>query len=340
MKKIIVTGGLGYIGSHTVVELIQNNYFPIIIDNLYNTELFILDRIEQISNHKPDFYKLDILDTNNLIKIINKYDKIDGIIHFAAYKAVNESIQNPLKYYKNNVSGIISILEAMQLTAIENIVFSSSCTVYGQPDQLPVTENSPLQKAWSPYGETKQMSEDILRNYINSTKNSKAIALRYFNPIGAHLSAIIGEISKEKPSNLMPFISETAAGLRDELVIFGNDYSTHDGTAIRDYIHVSDLAEAHIKAIEYLFEQKDKFYDVFNVGTGNGYSVLDVLKSSQKAVQQPIKFRFEERRQGDIEQIWASCHKSNNILKWYPKYTLDQMTKSAIDWQFAYKKNN
>lgn len=336
--NIIVSGGLGYIGSHTVIELINNGYSPIIIDNLSNSEEIMLDRLFQITGKKLDFYQLDVRDYNSLENVVKKYDKIDGIIHFAAFKAVNESLQNPILYYDNNLNSLMRILELMDKNNIDSLVFSSSCTVYGQPDVLPVDENTPFKTAWSPYGHTKQISEDIINYFISSGKKIKAISLRYFNPVGAHSSGLIGELPKGVPNNLMPYLTQTVVGLREKLFVFGNDYDTNDGTAIRDYIHVSDLAQAHISALDYLSKQKNNYYDVFNVGTGIGYSVLDVINSAQKFVDEKINFEIVDRRAGDAEKIWASPEKANKELGWFPKFNLDDMTRTSIEWERNYRR--
>lgn len=338
--KILVTGGLGYIGSHTVIELINNGFIPIIIDNLSNSELFMLDRIQKITGIKPDFYKLDIRNYDKLNQIIKNYDKIDGVIHFAAFKSVNESVEKPLLYYDNNLNSLMKILEAMSENNIQSLVFSSSCTVYGQPDSLPVYESTPLKKAWSPYGNTKQISEAIIQDYISSGKSIKAIALRYFNPVGAHNSGLIGELPKGTPNNLMPYLTQTIVGLREKLYVFGNDYDTPDGTAIRDYIHVSDLANAHIDALKFIDRHSMHYYDIFNIGTGIGYSVLDVIKSAQKYIDTKINYEIVGRRLGDAEKIWACPDKANSVLNWYPKYKLDDMTQSAIRWEINYRNHS
>jgi len=336
--NIIVSGGLGYIGSHTVIELINNGFNPIIVDNLSNSERLMLDRLENITEKKLDFHELDARDLDGLERISTKYNKIDGIIHFAAFKSVNESLSDPLTYYDNNLNSLMKILELMDKRNIETLVFSSSCTVYGQPDKLPVDENTPFKTAWTPYGHTKQISEDIIKYFISSGKKIKAISLRYFNPVGAHPSGLIGELPIGIPNNLMPYLTQTVVGLREKLFVFGNDYDTHDGTAVRDYIHVSDLAQAHISALDYLNKQNESYYDVFNVGTGIGYSVLDVINSAQKFVEKKINYEIVGRRAGDAEKIWASPVKINKELGWYPKYNLDDMTRTSIVWERNYRR--
>jgi len=333
MKTILVTGGLGYIGSHTVVELLNNDYNVIIIDNLSNSELFILDRIGLITKKKPDFYELDVRNSVALNEIIRNYSSIDGIIHFAAFKAVNESINKPLEYYDNNLNSLISILRVIDENNLNNLVFSSSCTVYGQPDKLPVTEDTPFKEAWSPYGFTKQICESIIKDYSKTKNKFKAVSLRYFNPVGAHRSGLIGELPKGVPNNLMPYITQTAVGIRKELSVYGDDYNTPDGTAIRDYIHVSDLATAHLKALDYLWLQENKYYDEFNIGTGIGYSVLDVINSINKFIDKPLPYKIVEKREGDAEKIWALPDKANNILGWHPVYNLDDMTSTSLNWE-------
>ena len=331
--NILVTGGLGYIGSHTVVELIENNYEVIIIDNLSNSELFILDNIKKITGVKPKFYNEDLLDLNKTNDVINKHD-IDGVIHFAAFKSVSESIKYPLKYYRNNLLSLINILRSMVENNISNIVFSSSCTVYGQPDKLPVSENAPFKKADSPYSKSKQISEQIIEDFVNSNDNISSISLRYFNPVGAHDSGMIGELPIGIPDNLVPYITQTAAGIRDELSVFGNDYNTSDGTAIRDYIHIVDLAKAHLMAIKRLNNSKKKnIFEFFNVGKGTGFSVMDVINSFEKINNIKLKYSFRDRRDGDIEEIYSDVTKSKKILKWQAEKSLDDMMSSAWKWQ-------
>ena len=331
--KILVTGGLGYIGSHTVVELINNNYEVVIIDNLSNSELFILDNIESITGIRPIFYNQDLLDFIKTNQIFKK-EKIKGVIHFAAFKSVFESVRSPLKYYENNLLSLINILNSMNENNISNFVFSSSCTVYGQPDKLPVSESSPFKNAESPYAKTKQISEQIIKDFTNSHNNISSVSLRYFNPVGAHESALIGELPKGIPDNLVPYITQTAAGIREGLSVFGKDYNTHDGTAIRDYIHVEDLAKAHLKALNFLNDSEDKnIYEFFNVGTGIGYSVLDVINSFENVNNLKLNYSFEDRRDGDIEEIYSDVIKSKKILRWESEKSLDDMMSSAWKWQ-------
>jgi UDP-glucose 4-epimerase len=338
MQNIIVTGGLGFIGSHTVVELLNNNYNVIILDNLSNSEIFILDRIIKITNKKPIFIQVDVKDYIKISKLLDKYKPIDGVFHFAAFKSVNESVANPLMYYDNNINSLISIIRLMENFKIEKLVYSSSCTVYGQPNILPVTENSPFIKAWSPYGHTKQICEEIINSYINSNPIIKVATLRYFNPVGAHESGLIGELPKGIPNNLMPYLTQTALGIREFVNVYGNDYNTKDGTPIRDYIHIVDLAISHLKAYEYISNLDKSSNEIFNIGTGKGYSVLEVINSLNKWLDKPIKFKIVARRPGDVEQIWADPTKANQTLNWYPKYNLDDMTKTALNWEKNFRK--
>lgn len=336
--KILVTGGSGFIGSHTSVELIQQGYEVVIIDNLSNSEAFIIDRIEQITGIRPKFYQFDILDLGRLDGFFLENNDIAGVIHFAAAKAVGESVQIPLHYYRNNLLTMVNLLEVMVKYKIVNFVFSSSCTVYGQPDELPVTENAKVKPAVSPYGYTKQVNENILKDLIRSGANIKGIALRYFNPIGAHHSGLIGELPRGVPSNLMPFITQTAYGIREQLKVFGADYNTLDGSCIRDYIHVVDLAKAHIVAIERLIHGKNlNDYEMFNIGTGSGFSVFEVIKSFEKITGQKLNYKVVARRGGDIEKIWADTSKANNVLGWKAEKNLDEMTLSAWQWEQKYR---
>ncbi len=328
-KTIAVTGGLGFIGSHTVVELIEAGYSPVIIDNLSNSTLSVLDGIEKISGIRPTCYTLNVLETSELEAIFNTH-QVDAVIHFAAFKAVGESVLKPLDYYHNNVGGLISLLNAMKNTGRNQLVFSSSCTVYGQPQTLPVTENSPFSKAESPYGQTKKIGEEMLMDI--SKTGMKTISLRYFNPVGAHPSALIGELPLGIPNNLVPFITQTAAGWRKQLTVFGNDYQTHDGTCIRDYIHVVDLAKAHVKAIEYL-SKTEAMFTAFNIGTGQGLTVLEVIKAFEETTQIQLNYQIGLRRKGDIEKVWADSSKANAELGWEAKFDLHQMMRDAWKWQ-------
>ena len=300
-KKILVTGGTGYIGSHTTVELIEKGFEAVIIDNLYNSDASVIDRIQKITGVKPLLEVIDICDMDKLDKFIQKHQDISAIIHFAAYKAVGESVSKPLDYYHNNLGSLINILTVMKRYGIPNLVFSSSCTVYGQPEKLPVTEDAPLQPATSPYGNTKQICESIITDTAFSDRDLKAISLRYFNPIGAHPSALIGELPRGVPENLVPYLTQTGYGIREELKVFGDDYDTPDGSCIRDYLHVVDLAKAHVIAIKRLLENKNKTnYEVFNLGTGNGVSVLEAIKSFERVSGVKLKYKIVGRRAGDI----------------------------------------
>ncbi|MGI6717652.1 MAG: UDP-glucose 4-epimerase GalE [Bacteroidales bacterium] len=331
-KQILVTGGTGFIGSHTVVELQQSGYKVLIADNLSNSHIEVLDRIKKITGIKPEFEKIDLSDRETTLNFL-KNKKLCGVVHFAASKAVGESVQNPLLYYRNNLNSLMNILEGMIENHIDNIVFSSSCTVYGQPDILPVTENAPLKKALSPYGNTKAICEDIIDD-VAKISNIKGIKLRYFNPIGAHPSGIIGEYPQGIPNNLIPYITQTAIGKRECLSIFGNDYNTHDGTGIRDYIHVTDLAKAHVIAIDRLINNKNKNNtEIFNIGTGSGYSVLDIVKSFEKVNNIKINYKIAPRREGDIEQVWADTTFANEELGWKAKYNLDDMMRTSWLWE-------
>lgn len=333
MSKILVTGGTGYIGSHTVVELFNAGFEVVIIDDLSNSYREVVDNIELITGKRPDFYEFDLTDAAKTIDFFASHHEIAGVIHFAASKAVGESVEKPLKYYHNNLCSLINVLKGVEIASIKNIVFSSSCTVYGQADELPVTENSPIKKAWSPYGHTKQICEDIL---FASTAKMKinAILLRYFNPIGAHDSALIGELPIGIPGNLVPFITQTAIGKREILNVFGSDYNTPDGTAIRDYIHVVDLAKAHISALQRMLRNELKANpEVFNIGTGKGMSVLEVIKSFEKVSGVTLNFQFKPRRDGDIERVWADNTFAINTLKWTAEKSLDEMMLSAWKWE-------
>jgi len=339
MKKIIVTGGTGYIGSHTAIELINAGFEVIIIDNLSNSKPDVLDGIKKITGIKPEFHKIDLANAKETELVFKKIKSVSGIIHFAAYKAVGESVLFPLKYYKNNINSLLNILENMQEFNIENLIFSSSCTVYGQPKELPVTEQSPIPKADSPYGNTKQISEEIILDTINGSQNLNAISLRYFNPIGAHESAEIGELPTGIPNNLVPYITQTAAGIRKQLNIYGNDYDTPDGTAIRDYIHVVDLAQAHISALKRLInKEQTSNSEIFNIGTGKGNSVLEIVKTFEKVTGIKLNCKIVKRRQGDIEKIWADSSYAEKELHWKTKKTLDEALLSAWNWEKHYRK--
>lgn len=333
MSKILVTGGTGYIGSHTVVELHNAGYTPVIIDNLSNSNIQILDQIEQITGTRPEFHEFDLCDEAKVNTFVQENPDITGIIHFAASKAVGESVVQPLKYYRNNFFSLINLLNAYQGKQI-NFVFSSSCTVYGEPDVLPVTESAPVKKATSPYGNTKQIAEEILEECAGAYDNYQVIALRYFNPVGAHDSALIGELPIGVPQNLLPFITQTAIGKREKLTVFGGDYDTPDGSCIRDYIHVVDLAKAHVAAIRLLEKgNPNGKYDVFNVGTGNGYSVLEAIAAFEKASGQQLSYVIGPRREGDIVKVWGDVAKSAKELGWKAELGIDEMMASAWKWE-------
>ncbi len=338
--KILVTGGTGYIGSHTVVELQNKGFEVVIVDNLSNSKKEVVDSIEKITGTKPVLEVFDLVDRDKTADFFKRHNDIKGVIHFAAYKAVGESVQKPLMYYRNNLVSLMNVMESMIENKIENLVFSSSCTVYGQPDELPVSENAPIKKAESPYGNTKQIAEEIIADTVN-VEPVKTIALRYFNPIGAHDSALIGELPLGVPNNLVPFITQTAIGIREQLSVFGEDYNTPDGTAIRDYIHVVDLAKAHVIAVNRMIEgNMKKDFEVFNLGTGNGYSVLEVIKSFEKVSGQKLNYKIVDRRPGDIEKVWANPDFSNRELGWKAERGLDEMTLSAWKWEKALRNNN
>ncbi|MBK7134237.1 MAG: UDP-glucose 4-epimerase GalE [Bacteroidales bacterium] len=333
-KKILVTGGTGYIGSHTAVELINEGFDVVIVDNLYNSEAEVVDRIQKITGVKPLLEVFDLCEKDKVDAFFSKNKDIAAVIHFAAYKAVGESVNKPLEYYRNNLLSLVNLLDAMKQNGIPDFVFSSSCTVYGQPEKLPVTETAPLQPATSPYGNTKQIGETIIRDTTVSDKNIKAISLRYFNPIGAHPSALIGELPRGVPENLVPYITQTAYGLRDELRVFGDDYNTPDGSCVRDYLHVVDLAKAHVVAVKRLVEVKNKAnYEVFNLGTGTGVSVLEAIRSFERVSGIKLKYRIVGRRAGDIEKIWADPSYANKELGWKTLSSLDEAMKTAWDWE-------
>lgn len=334
MKKILVTGGLGYIGSHVVVELQTNGYEVIIIDDLSNSSLDVLDKICDITAVKPIFERFDLKDKHLVKDFFRRYCEVAGIVHFAASKAVGESVIDPLKYYENNISSLVHILKALKGSKAPKFVFSSSCTVYGQADELPVTENAPVKESESPYGNTKKIGEQIIKDFCNSNDCFSAIALRYFNPIGAHSSAKIGELPIGEPQNLVPFLTQTAIGIRKELSIFGKDYPTSDGTCVRDYIHVEDLAKAHVLALNRLFEEKNSDrYEVFNIGTGKPSSVLEVIDTFEKATGVYLNYRFTDRRSGDIVCAYADTTKANQILGWEARLSLEEALASAWKWE-------
>lgn len=330
--KILVTGGLGYIGSHTVVALQTAGYEVVIIDDLSNAELFFLDRIEEITGIKPDFHAIDLKDETK-VRDFFQSTKVDGIIHFAAHKAVGESVQKPLMYYRNNLLGLINVLESMQEFDVNNFIFSSSCTVYGQADKMPIDEQTPLKKPESPYGKTKQMGEEILEDF-SAISRKNVICLRYFNPVGAHPSAKIGELPKGIPNNLVPYVTQTAAGIRECLSVWGDDYPTRDGTAIRDYIDVNDLADAHVKAMTRLIKNKNKsLVEFFNLGTGKGSTVLEVVHAFEQANDLKVKYKIEGRREGDIVEAYANNTLAKSELDWEPTTSLEVSLKNSWNWE-------
>ncbi|WP_299683417.1 UDP-glucose 4-epimerase GalE [uncultured Dokdonia sp.] len=332
--KIVVTGGLGFIGSHTVVELQNNGHEVVIIDNCSNSSKEVLQGITNITGTTPIFEEFDLREKPKVIDFFNRHQDIAGVIHFAASKAVGESVKEPLLYYENNIATLIYILQELQKKEQASFIFSSSCTVYGQADELPITENAPVKPAESPYGNTKQIGEEIIRDTCKIASQLKAISLRYFNPIGAHPSAEIGELPIGVPQNLVPFITQTAIGLREQLAVFGDTYPTPDGTAIRDYIHVVDLAKAHVVALERLLQDKNKDnYEVFNVGTGVGSSVLEVITSFEKAADTSLNYKIVDKREGDVIAAYADTHKANEDLGWKAKSTLDEAMASAWTWE-------
>lgn len=335
-ETILVTGGTGFIGSHTTVELIQNGYNVVIVDNLSNSNASVVDGIEKITGVRPEFEKVDCCDYAAMENVFEKHKGISGIIHFAASKAVGESVQKPLLYYRNNINSLINLLELMPKHGVKGIIFSSSCTVYGQPsaENLPVTEEAPMQKALSPYGNTKQVNEEIIQDYIHSGAPIKSIILRYFNPIGSHPSALIGELPNGVPMNLIPFVTQTAIGIRKELKIFGNDYNTPDGTCIRDYIDIMDLAKAHVKAMERILNENGTDpVEVFNIGTGKGLSTLQIVEGFEKATDVKLNWHYAPRREGDIEKVWANPHKANTVLGWKASVDIEDTLRSAWKWQ-------
>jgi UDP-glucose 4-epimerase len=334
MVKILVTGGLGFIGSHTVVELQNKGFEVVIIDNLSNSSISVLEGIKAITGKKPEFENFDLKDKNQVQDFFKKHQNIQGIIHFAASKAVGESVQEPLLYYENNINTLIYLLQEFKNLEVSNFIFSSSCTVYGEPDQLPITENAPIKPAISPYGNTKQIGEEIIQDVCKVSANLNAISLRYFNPIGSHETAHIGELPLGVPQNLVPFITQTAIGKRNQLSVFGDDYPTPDGTCIRDYIHVVDLAKAHVIALTRLLDKNNKSnYEVFNLGTGTGSSVLDVIKSFEHVSGEKLNYKIADRREGDVVSVFADTKKANLELGWISKLSLDDAMRSAWKWE-------
>ena len=341
-KTILVTGGTGFIGSHTTVELQNAGYDVVIVDNLSNSKADVVDGIEKITGIRPAFEEVDCCDKDALDAVFNKYPDICGVIHFAASKAVGESVEKPLKYYYNNIVSLVNLLDLMPKHGVKGIIFSSSCTVYGQPapENLPVTEEAPIQKAESPYGNTKQINEEIVQDFVKSGAPIGAVLLRYFNPIGAHPTAIIGEMPNGVPANLIPYLTQTAIGIRKELVVFGNDYGTPDGTCIRDFIYVLDLAKAHVCAMARILEGKQaEPVEVFNVGTGNGVSVMELINTFEKCTGVKLNYKIGPRRAGDIEKVWGNVDKANNVLGWKAVHTLEEALSSAWKWQLKLRED-
>ena len=333
-KKILVTGGLGYIGSHVVVELQNNGFEVVIIDDLSNSSEDVLDGIYKISGIKPVFEKIDLKEKQSVVEFFKRYSDLDGIIHFAASKAVGESVDNPLKYYENNIHSLVYLLQEINKLASQKLIFSSSCTVYGQADELPITEQAQIKEPESPYGNTKKIGEQIIKDTCKVNVSINTISLRYFNPIGAHESALIGELPIGTPQNLVPFVTQTGIGLREKLSVFGNDYPTPDGTCIRDYIHVVDLAKAHVIAMKRLLKEKNnENYEVYNIGTGKGSSVLEVVNTFEQVTGVTLNYSFAERRAGDIISAYADTTKANTVLGWKSKLTLKDALHSAWEWE-------
>lgn len=340
-QTILVTGGTGFIGSHTTVELQQAGYEVVIADNLSNSKAEVIDGIEKITGIRPAFEQVDLRDKDATEAIFRKYGSIEGIIHFAASKAVGESVKKPLLYYRNNVVSLLNLLELMPRYNVRGIIFSSSCTVYGQPspEHLPVTEEAPIQTALSPYGNTKQINEEMIRDYIHSGAPLKSVILRYFNPIGAHPSAHIGELPNGVPANLIPFVTQTAMGIRPQLKVFGNDYDTPDGTCIRDYIYVVDLAKAHVAAMKRVLDEDTEPIEYFNIGTGKGNSTLEVIKAFEQATGQKLNWTFAPRREGDIEKVWGNVDKANKVLGWKADTPLEDILATAWKWQLKLRED-
>jgi len=333
VHTILVTGGTGYIGSHTAVELMTSGYNVVIVDNLSNSQIEVLDGIEAITGIRPAFEQFDLCDRGKVYALFWKY-QIDAIIHFAALKAVNESIEKPLEYYHNNLESLIILLESMKKFNTPSLVFSSSCTVYGQPDELPVTENAPIKRALAPYGKTKQIAEEIIQDTIHAVPGIKSISLRYFNPIGAHPTANIGELPRGIPQNLVPFVTQTVAGIREKLRVFGEDYNTPDGTPVRDYIYVVDLAKAHVVSVKRLLEnQNESNYEIFNLGTGTGSSVMEIIKTFEKSTGLKVAYEIVNRREGDIEKVWADTTHANKVLGWKADTPLEETLLTAWNWE-------
>jgi len=332
MKKILLTGGAGYIGSHIAVQLHENGYTPVVIDNFSNSQESVIDPLKKLTDDQLILYKADCNDYSQLQDIFKDHE-IEGVIHLAAFKAVGESVEKPLKYYENNIQSLVQLLRAMEDSQVNNLVFSSSCTVYGTPEEQPVTEKTPWKPAFSPYGYTKQICENILKDACKANEKLSVVSLRYFNPVGAHPSGLIGELPIGTPNNLIPYITQVAAGIRDHLTVFGKDYNTPDGTCIRDYIHVVDVAEAHVAAFDYLDKKKDSSLDIFNIGTGKGVSVQEIIDIFQDVNQVPLKVVYGDRRPGDVEGIYADASKGEKELGWKAQYTIEDSLKHAWKWQ-------
>ena len=339
MQKILVTGGCGYIGSHTVVDLIENGFDVISIDDNCRSTTYLIDGIEKITGKKLKNYKVDLKNFDETLAVFQENEDITGVIHFAAYKAVGESVEKPLDYFENNLFSLINLLKCVKEFSVPNFVFSSSCTVYGNPDSIPVTEKSPIKKAESPYGATKQMGEDIIQEFARAN-NSKAILLRYFNPVGAHPSILLGELPLGRPQNLVPAITQTAIGKIPQMNVWGNDYDTRDGSCVRDFIHVCDIAHAHTLALQYLIENRNEtICDVFNLGTGNGVTVLEAIKAFEKVSGTKLNYTIAPRRQGDVIAIYANNNYAVKSLNWDIKYTLEDMMRSAWQWELKIKED-
>tara|TARA_B100000809_G_C15104218_1_gene518096 strand:+ start:588 stop:1643 length:1056 start_codon:yes stop_codon:yes gene_type:complete len=333
-KKILVTGGVGYIGSHTVIELVKAGFEPIIVDDFRNSKPFILDVLEEITNQSIKFYNVDCNDEVGMNQVFEENKDLEGVIHFAAYKAVGESVSQPLMYYKNNVGSLVTLLGLMEDHTIKNLVFSSSCTVYGEPDSPVVTENTMIQQASSPYGDTKIVCEKIIDHTVHASKSLQVVKLRYFNPIGAHPSAKLGELPQGIPNNLLPYLTQTVNGIREKLTVYGDDYeNTADGTCVRDYIHVVDLAKAHVKSLEWLNEKTEPIVEVFNLGTGRGSSVLEVINTFEKVNGKKVNYIIGPRREGDVEQIFADATKAKKVLGWECQFTLADSLKHSWEWE-------
>lgn len=337
MKKVIVTGGAGYIGSHTVVELVSAGYEPIVVDDFSNSHRLMIKGIEKIIGRSLQVYQVDCTDEAEFFKVMHDSGTVEGIIHFAAYKAVGESVEQPLRYYKNNLGSMMVVLDAIQEFEVPSLVFSSSCTVYGEASVLPVTESTPIMEASSPYGSTKQICETMIQDFQVNNHSGKSVVLRYFNPIGAHSSALIGELPIGVPNNLVPYLTQTAAGHRKKLVIFGNDYPTADGTCIRDFIHVSDLARAHVRALEWMKNKETPALETFNLGTGRGNSVLEVVRTFEEVSEADLPFQFGPRRAGDISEMFSDVSKAAKELGWKSQYSLKDALEHAWQWELQLK---